>query len=73
MVKASSDVRSPAVIHRLTALLPPGRVMSGPAQLAAYESDGLTAFHARPLAVVVPEAHADEWESLSHEALRPAD
>jgi hypothetical protein len=22
--------------------------------------------------VVVPEAHADEWESLSHEALRPA-
>ncbi|MGH7943943.1 MAG: FAD-binding oxidoreductase, partial [Opitutaceae bacterium] len=44
-----------AVIRRLTALLAPGRVMSGPAQLAAYESDGLTAFHARPLAVVVPE------------------
>ena len=22
--------------------------------------------------VVVPEVHADEWESLSHEALRPA-
>ena len=22
--------------------------------------------------VVVPETHADEWESLSHEALRPA-
>ena len=44
-----------ALIRRLTALLAPGRVMSGPAQLAAYESDGLTAFHARPLAVVVPE------------------
>ena len=23
--------------------------------------------------VVVPEAHADEWESLAHDALRPAD
>ena len=30
--------------------------MRGPAQLAAYESDGLTAFRARPLAVVVPES-----------------
>jgi len=43
------------VLHRLTALLPAGRVMTGPAQLAAYESDGLTAFQATPLAVVVPE------------------
>jgi glycolate oxidase len=43
------------VIRRLTELLAPGRVMSGPAHLSAYESDGLTAFHARPLAVVVPE------------------
>jgi glycolate oxidase len=42
-------------ISRLTALLPKGRIMSAPAQLAAYESDGLTAFAARPLAVAVPE------------------
>ena len=42
-------------IRRLAALLPPGRLLGGPAQLAAYESDGLTAFAARPLAVVVPE------------------
>ncbi len=48
-----------AVVARLTALLPPGRVFSGAAQLAAYESDGLTAFQARPLAVVVP-ATADD-------------
>ena len=33
--------------------------MSGPAQLAAYESDGLTAFHARPLAVVIPESQEE--------------
>jgi glycolate oxidase len=36
-------------------LLPPGRLYSQPAQLAAYESDGLTAFRARPLAVALPE------------------
>ncbi|MCX6956585.1 MAG: FAD-binding protein [Verrucomicrobia bacterium] len=42
-------------IQRLTALLPPGRIMSAPAQLSAYESDGLTAFSARPLAVAAPE------------------
>ncbi len=42
-------------IARLVALLPKGRIMSGPAHLAAYESDGLTAFAARPLAVAVPE------------------
>ncbi len=44
-----------AVLARLAGLLPPSRFMQGPAQLAAYESDGLTAFHVRPLAVVVPE------------------
>jgi len=42
-------------IARLVALLPKGRIMSGPAHLAAYESDGLTAFAALPLAVAVPE------------------
>jgi glycolate oxidase len=44
-----------ATLRRLMALLPPGRVLDGAAQLAAYGSDGLTAFEARPLAVVVPE------------------
>ena len=48
-----------AVVRRLTALLPPGRVLAGPAQLAAYESDGLTAFQATPIAVVVPETADD--------------
>lgn len=43
------------VLQRLAALLPPGRLLMAPAQLAAYESDGLTAFRARPLAVAVPE------------------
>ena len=44
-----------AVLQRLRALLPSGRVLAQPAQLAAYESDGLTAFRTLPIAVVVPE------------------
>jgi len=43
------------VLSRLAGLLPASRFMRGPAQLAAYESDGLTAFQVKPLAVVVPE------------------
>ncbi|MSU22722.1 MAG: FAD-binding protein [Opitutus sp.] len=43
------------MLRRLTALLPAGRVLEAPAQLAAYESDGLTAFKTTPLAVVVLE------------------
>src|SRR2546425_1096550 len=44
-----------AVLRRLVALLPAGRVMAQAAQLAGYESDGLTAFKSQALAVVVPE------------------
>jgi glycolate oxidase len=47
------------LLRRLGDVLPAERIMRGPQQLAAYESDGLTAFRARPLAVVVPET-ADE-------------
>ncbi len=46
---------SAAVLQRLAALLPPARFLERPEQLAAYESDGLTAFRTRPLAVVIPE------------------
>ncbi|MDR3402907.1 MAG: FAD-linked oxidase C-terminal domain-containing protein [Chthoniobacter sp.] len=44
-----------AVLQRLAAMLPPGRMLARPEQLAAYESDGLTAFRTRPSAVVIPE------------------
>lgn len=43
------------VISRLSALLPAQRLLARPEQLSAYESDGLTAFRARPLAVAIPE------------------
>ncbi|MDW8270267.1 MAG: FAD-binding protein, partial [Anaerolineae bacterium] len=35
--------------------LPPGRVLTRPAELIPYESDALTAYRERPLAVVLPE------------------
>jgi glycolate oxidase len=50
------SVSSLAVIQRLKAILPPGRIMNDAAPLAAYESDGLTAFAAQPLAVVAPQS-----------------
>src|SRR5215212_1948224 len=45
-----------AVLERLAALLPPGRLLQRPEHLAAYESDGLTAFRTQPLAVATPES-----------------
>ena len=35
-------------LQRLVALLPPEKLLVRPEQLAAYESDGLTAFRQRP-------------------------
>ncbi|MCS7054903.1 MAG: FAD-binding protein [Thermoflexales bacterium] len=46
-------------LSALRAVFPPGRLLTAPAALAAYESDGLTAFQARPLAVVIPETQAE--------------
>ena len=54
---------SAAVLQRLAAVMPPGRILERPEHLAAYESDGLTAFRAHPLAVVIPET-ADEVVAL---------
>ncbi len=53
----------PEQLDRLTALLPPGGVVRESAPLAAYESDGLTAFRAAPLAVALPST-ADEVIAL---------
>ena len=48
-----------AALQRLAALLPPERLLTHAAQLAAYESDGLTAFKSRPLAVTIPETQEE--------------
>ncbi|MCE9555891.1 MAG: FAD-binding protein [Planctomycetes bacterium] len=44
-----------ALLNDLSSLLSPQRLLTGPAELAPYESDGLTAFHATPGAIVLPE------------------
>lgn len=46
-------------LHRLAALLRPDQLLVRPEQLAAYESDALTAYRTCPLAVAIPET-ADE-------------
>jgi glycolate oxidase len=54
---------SAEAINRLASLLPAERLLFQPEQLAAYESDALTAFRTHPLAVAVPET-ADEVIAL---------
>ncbi len=63
MVLPATPAPDPAVLRRLAALLPAGRVLTGAAHLAAYESDGLTAYQSPPRAVAVPET-ADEVIAL---------
>lgn len=43
------------LLHELKKTYPPGRLLTAAAELAPYESDALTAFKARPRAVVLPE------------------
>lgn len=45
-----------AFLAALAEIYPPKRMLDQPAELTPYESDALTAFRARPLAVVLPEA-----------------
>ncbi|MFC1464731.1 MAG: FAD-linked oxidase C-terminal domain-containing protein [Candidatus Brachytrichaceae bacterium NZ_4S206] len=51
-------------LSALRAIFPPDRLLMAPAALAAYESDGLTAFQARPIAVVIPETQAEVIEAV---------
>lgn len=44
-----------AALNQLALLFPPERLLLQPEQLAAYESDGLTAFRARPLGIAIPQ------------------
>lgn len=44
-------------LDELARFFPSTRLLQKPGELAPYESDALTAFRARPLAVVLPESH----------------
>ena len=47
------------VPFELSKVLPPDRIMSDPSAQAAFQSDGLTAFAVKPLAVVVPQTQGE--------------
>ena len=54
---------SDAALRALKSIVPSNRLTFDPAFQAAFESDGLTAFHQRPLGVVMVES-ADEVAAL---------
>jgi glycolate oxidase len=57
---------SASVVQRLASVLPRERVLSAPEQLGAYESDGLTAYRARPLAIAIPETREEVVALVRH-------
>ncbi len=52
------------LLYALGKLYPSTRLFTRKSQLVAYESDGLTAFRAEPLAVVVPESQEEVIETV---------
>ncbi len=51
-------------LKALRTLYPPSRLLSRPSELLPYESDALTAYRARPLAVVLPETEEEVVETV---------
>jgi glycolate oxidase len=51
--------RRPTILRALRCLVPPANVIDEPLRLAAYETDGFTAYRSRPLAVVLPSNTAE--------------
>src|SRR5687768_9911388 len=53
------DMTTADLVTDLTPLVPPGGVLTDPAGLFVYESDGFTVAKARPAAVVFPTCTAE--------------
>jgi glycolate oxidase len=51
-------------LSSLAQLYPPDRLLVQAAQLTAYESDALTAYHTRPVAAVIPETQEQVIETV---------
>ncbi|MCB6179134.1 FAD-binding protein [Rhodobacter sp. Har01] len=56
--------RKAAIVARLRAVLPADAVIDDPAETRAYECDALSAYRARPLAVVLPRSTAEVAAAL---------
>lgn len=57
-------MHSDDLLQRLERLYPADRLLTRPGALAPYESDGLTAFHTRPRAVVLAETQDEVVETV---------
>lgn len=57
-------MQNPDFLTALSRLYPAGRLLTQPAQLIPYESDALTAYQVRPLAVVIPETQDEVVETV---------
>ena len=55
MTRTSTTAVDPGFLAGLQEIYPADRLLLGRAEIAPYESDGLTAFRARPAGVVLPE------------------
>lgn len=53
-----------ALLASLAELYPPARLLTQRAELMPYESDALTAFRAKPVAVVLPESQTEVIETV---------
>ncbi len=52
------------LLKQLQRLFPPDRIFTKKPQLVAYETDGLTAFRAEPLAVVIPDTQEEVIQTV---------
>jgi glycolate oxidase len=57
-------MRPEDLLEALARTVPPDRLLTAPGALAAYESDGLTAFRARPRAVVLAASQEDVIDAV---------
>jgi glycolate oxidase len=57
-------MRPDDLLAALARTIPPDRLLTAPGALAAYESDGLTTFRARPRAVVIAASQSDVVEAV---------
>ena len=57
-------MRPEVLLEALARTFPPDRLLTAPGALAAYESDGLTAFRGRPRAVVIAASQEDVVEAV---------
>src|SRR3989304_274811 len=53
-----------AFLSHLQTIFPPDRCLVKPAQLVPFESDALTSYQVRPLAVVIPESQEEVVQAV---------